>query len=193
MEFTKKILQQQEEAALLEQKALEEIRKHAAFREQKALEEIRKQAENSEQKALSEIRRQAALREQEAFGESRKKAAEWELPEGVDLTNRKPSIFVENSNLQPIQKHVDPDHYKRHIGNLQWVETEWELAHGDIDKFLFAMLVQMRKYHSRLGKKDVTSQELRKSAFYLMYGILAVERPDKRPDPTHVQNVLKML
>lgn len=92
-----------------------------------------------------------------------------------------------------IQANVDPAHYKKHIAGMEWVESEWELAHGDMDKFLFAMLVQMRKYHARLGKKDTNAQELRKSAFYLLYGILAIEHPDIRPSPSHVQKLLHQL
>jgi len=131
--------------------------------------------------------------EAERVGKARAAAAKWEQSVGMTAKN----VWVENP--QPtmvdteVQTHVDPSHYKGHIADMQWVETEWELAHGDVDRFLFAMLVQMRKYHARLGQKDKAVQELRKSAFYLLFGILAVEYPDKRPSAAHVQKVLKML
>ena len=84
--------------------------------------------------------------------------------------------------------HINPKHYKNHVGDLQWIEVQCYKS-----KDLAAALeMQIDKYLSRSGKDDRV-QELRKAKFYLDFLIAWKVNGEKPLKVAEVQNILNRL
>ena len=71
---------------------------------------------------------------------------------------------------------VNPSHYKKYIGELQWIDAMCVLpTMKDPKVFAGALELQIRKYLDRRGQKDDDVQELKKAQFYLEYMIQYLE------------------
>jgi len=75
---------------------------------------------------------------------------------------------------------VAPAHYDHYLDDYEWVDVMSRIQSlRDPVRFIAAVEMQIRKYLDRLGKKDVTVQELKKSRFYLQYLIQYMENDCK--------------
>jgi hypothetical protein len=90
-----------------------------------------------------------------------------------------------------IVKAVDPDHYQNFVSfellghgpvSLQWIEAEFlkPQFRDNPEAIKGALLFQIDKYLSRLGKKDAKVQELKKARWYMNY-LIAFESNGNRP------------
>ncbi len=90
----------------------------------------------------------------------------------------------------PIEKAVDPDHYKGYIEELQWLDAMSRIPTlRDPAKFEAAVELQIRKYLDRNGQKDDSLQELQKALWYLKY-LIAYKKAGRPIKVGEVESIL---
>lgn len=110
------------------------------------------------------------------------------LTKTKDLTATQPKPVAVSSDTK-VDLAVKADHYNDYCDGLQWIDAVSRRPQfRDPNVFKGAVLLQIDKYLSRLGRKDNDLQELRKSLWYLTYLIEFIKNDNK---PINVNNIAK--
>jgi hypothetical protein len=98
-----------------------------------------------------------------------------EFEELCDVLAR--SIWRPNYEEIKMADPVNPEHYKKYIDEMEWLEAMMKLpSMRDPKVFTGALELQVRKYLDRNGRKDETHQEVKKALFYLKFWSLYLEK-----------------
>jgi len=99
------------------------------------------------------------------------------------------SSFVKQ--LTPEKDHINPDHYKEYMPDLQWLEAMQYLPRfkNKPDVFAGAVELQIRKYLDRNGGKDEEIQELSKALWYMKFLVAYL----KEGKPIRIEAINKIL
>lgn len=115
-------------------------------------------------------------------------AMKWDPFNEVGILTKPKNVTADESEpkkasieFDKISNAVDASHYKNYCEGLQWIDAMSRIPQfRDPNVFKGAVLLQIQKYLSRLGRKDADLQELQKAAFYLGY-LIAFIRNNNKP------------
>lgn len=103
-------------------------------------------------------------------------------------------VHATPKDADPIQKAVDPDHYKGYIEEMQWLDAMSQIPTlRKPERFIAAVELQIRKYMDRNGQKDLPLQEFQKANFYMVYLIMYMKGGCKPIKAADVRQFLKGL
>lgn len=91
----------------------------------------------------------------------------------------------------PVKDHINPNHYKDFMPNMQWLEAMQYLPRfrDRPDVFAGAVELQIRKYLDRNGGKDEEIQELSKALWYMKFLVAYL----KEGKPIKIEAINKIL